>query len=139
MSDLYYLPTSGDDLDEIELAEARMPGFTWHVVDNRIRGMCDDATALEQTIYHILSIERYAHCIYPQSYGSEIADLIGRPHDYAAAELKRTITQALTQDDRVVSVGEWDIVFGEDKDALTVECTVETIYGEIEIKGELTR
>lgn len=139
MSDLYYLPQTGDDLDEVELAEARMPGFTWHVVDNRIRGMCDEKEALEQTIYHILSIERYKYVIYPQSYGSEIADLIGKPHDYAAAELKRTITEALTQDDRVVSVGEWDIVFGEDKDALTVGCTVETIYGEIEIKGELTR
>ena len=139
MSDLYYLPQTGDDLDEVELAEARMPGFTWHVVDNRIRGMCDEKEALEQTIYHILSIERYKYVIYPQSYGSEIADLIGQPHDYAAAELKRTITEALIQDDRVVSVGEWDIVFGEDKDALTVGFTVETIYGEIEIKGELTR
>lgn len=139
MSDLFYLPTTGDDLEDVVLAEARMPGFTWHVVDNRIRGMCDDREALEQTIYHILSIERYQWVIYPQSYGSEIADLIGRPHDYAAAELKRTITEALTQDDRVVDVGEWDIVFGNDKDALTVGFTVETIYGEIEIRGELTR
>lgn len=139
MSDLFYLPTTGDDLEDVELAQARQPGFTWHVVDDRIRGMCDDATALEQTIYHILSIERYQWVIYPQSYGSEIADLIGKPHDYAAAELRRTITEALTQDDRVVSVGEWDIVFGEDKDALTVGFSVETIYGAITIRGELTR
>ena len=139
MSELLYLPQTGDDPEEVELAEARQPGFTWHVVDNRIRGMCDDREALEQTIYHILSIERYQYVIYPQSYGSEIADLIGKPHDYAAAELKRTITEALTQDDRVVSVWEWDIVFGEDKDALTVGFTVETIYGEIEFRGELTR
>ena len=139
MSELLYLPQTGDDPEEVELAEARQPGFTWHVVDNRIRGMCDDREALEQTIYHILSIERYQYVIYPQSYGSEIADLIGKPHDYAATELKRTITEALTQDDRIVSVGEWDIVFGEDKDALTVGFTVETIYGEIEFRGELTR
>lgn len=139
MSDLFYLPQTGDDLEDVELAQARQPGHTWHVVDNRIRGMCDDATALEQTIYHILSIERYAHCIYPPSYGSEIADLIGKPHDYAAAELRRTITEALTQDDRVTAVNEWDIVFGEDKDALTVGFSVETIYGAITIRGELTR
>ena len=139
MSDLFYLPQTGDDLDEIELAQARQPGHTWHVVDNRIRGMCDDKEALEQAIYHILSIERYMWPIYPPSYGSEIADLIGRPHDYAAAELKRTITEALTQEDRVTAVGDWDIVFGEDKDALTVGFTVETIYGAITIRGELTR
>ena len=95
MSDLFYLPTTGDDLEDIEIAEARMPGYTWHVVDNRIRGMCDDREALEQTVYHILQIERYKWVIYPQGYGSEIADLIGQPHDYAAAELKRTITEAL--------------------------------------------
>lgn len=139
MSDLFYLPQTGDDLDEIELAQARQPGLTWHIVDNRIRGLCDEREALEQTIYHILSIERYQWVIYPPSYGSEIADLIGRPHDYAAAELKRTITEALTQDDRVTAVGDWDIVFGDDKDALTVGFTVETIYGEITIRGELTR
>lgn len=139
MSNLYYLPQTGDDLEDIELAEARQPGLTWHVVGDRIRGTCDDREALEQTIYHILSIERYMWPIYPPSYGSEIADLIGKPHDYAAAELKRTITEALTQDDRVVSVGEWDIVFGEDKDALTVGFSVETIYGAITIRGELTR
>lgn len=139
MSDLFFLPTTGDDLDLIDLAESRMPGYTWHVVDNRIRGMCDEKEALEQAIYHILQIERYKWVIYPQSYGSEIADLIGQPHDYAAAELKRTITEALTQDDRVIDVGEWDIVFGDAKDALTVGFTVETIYGEIEIRGGLTR
>lgn len=139
MSDLFYLPQTGDDLEDIELAEARMPGYTWHVVDNRIRGMCDDAEALEQAIFHILQIERYQWVIYPQSYGSEIADLIGQPHDYAASELKRTIYEALMQDDRVTDVGEWDIVFGEDKDALTIGFIVETIYGEIEIRGELTR
>ena len=139
MSDLFYLPQTGDDLDDIDLAEARMPGYTWHVVDDRIRGMCDEGEALSQTIYHILQIERNQWVIYPPSYGSEIADLIGRPHDYAAAELKRTITEALIQDDRVIDVGEWDIEFGEAKDALTVGFTVETIYGEIEIRGELTR
>ena len=139
MSDTFYLPQTGDDLENIELAEARMPGYTWHVVDDRIRGMCDEREALEQAIYHILSIERYQWVIYPQSYGSEIADLIGQSHDYAAAELKRTITEALMQDDRVEDVGEWDIEFGEAKDALTVEFVVDTIYGEIEIRGELTR
>ena len=139
MSDNYYLPNTGDDLEDIEFAEARMPGYTWHVVDNRIRGMCDEAEALEQAIYHILSIERYQWVIYPQSYGSEIADLIGQPHDYAASELKRTITEALMQDDRVIDVGDWEFEFGYDKDALTAEFVVETIYGEIEIRGDLVR
>lgn len=141
MSDLYYLPQTGDDLENIEIAEARMPSFTWKVdtATGRVKGTTDEGDALSQAIFHILSIERYMWPIYPQSYGSEIADLIGKPRDFAAAELKRTISEALLQDDRITDVGDWDIVFGEDKNALTVSFTVTSIFGPLEIRGDLTR
>ncbi len=99
----------------------------------------DEADALAQAVFHILSIERFMWPIYPPSYGSEIADLIGKPRDYAAAELKRTISQALLQDDRITEVDDWDFVFGNDKNALTVTFTVTSIYGAFEFRGDLTR
>lgn len=141
MSDLFYLPRTGDDLENIEIAEARMPSLTWKVdiATDRVKGYTDEGDALSQAIFYILSIERYMHAIYPQSYGSEIADLIGKPRDYAAAELRRTISEALLQDDRVTDVGDWDIVFGNAKNALTVSFTVTSIFGPIEIRGDLTR
>lgn len=141
MADLYYLPQNGDDLENVEIAEARMPSYTWRVDANAntVRGYTDEADALSQAIYHILSIERYMWPIYPQSYGSEIADLIGKPRDYAAAELRRTISEALLQDDRVTDVGDWDFVFGNDKNALTVSFSVTSVFGAFEIRGDLTR
>lgn len=141
MADLYYLPQNGDDLENVEIAEARMPSYTWRVDANAntVRGYTDEADALAQAIYHILSIERYMWPIYPQSYGSEIADLIGKPRDYAAAELRRTISEALLQDDRVTDVGGWEFVFGNDKNALTVSFSVTSVFGAFEIRGDLTR
>lgn len=139
MPDLYYLPQTGDDLEEIDLAAMREPSYTWKVnaEGERVTGMTDLADALRQAVYHILSIERYRYVIYPQSYGSEIADLIGKAQDYAAAELQRTITEALTQDDRVTFVGDFSFEFP--KGTVVATFTVETIYGELEIQGELTR
>ena len=141
MADLYYLPQTGDDLENIEIAEAREPSFTWKIDTNTdsVRGYTDEADALSQAVYLILSIERYMHGIYPTSYGSEIADLIGKPRDYAAAELRRKISEALLQDDRITDVGEWEIEFGKAKNALTVSFTVTSIFGAFEIRGDLTR
>lgn len=139
MADLYYLPETGDDLDDIELAEARMPSLTFKVNDEtqRVKGFTDLADALSQAIFHILNIERYQYVIYPQSYGSEIADLIGRPKDYAASELKRTISEALLQDDRIEAVDNWNFEFG--RNTVTASFTVTSIFGEFELRGDLTR
>ena len=65
MAELFYLPETGDDLDELDLAESRMPSFTFKVnkETQRVKGMTDLADALSQAIYHILSIERYQYVI----------------------------------------------------------------------------
>ena len=139
MAELFYLPETGDDLDELDLAESRMPSFTFKVNEEtqRVKGMTDLADALSQAIYHILSIERYQYVIYPQSYGSEIGELIGRPKDYAASELKRTISEALLQDDRIEALDNWSFEFGKKK--VTATFTVTSIFGEFELRGDLTR
>ena len=139
MAELFYLPETGDDLDELDLAESRMPSFTFKVNEEtqRVKGMTDLADALSQAIYHILSIERYKYVIYPQSDGWEIGELIGRPKDYAASELKRTISEALLQDDRIEAVDNWSFEFGKKK--VTATFTVTSIFGEFELRGDLTR
>lgn len=139
MADLYYLPETGDDLDELELAQARMPSLTFKVNDEsqRVKGKTDFADALSQAVLHILNIERYQYVIYPQSYGSEISDLIGKPKDYAASELKRTISEALLQDDRIESVDNWSFEFERNK--ITTAFTVTSVFGEFELRGDLTR
>ena len=97
------LPTTGDDLDLVRFQIATQPGYT-HKLDidqQRVRGTTDERDAVLQAVYLILNVERYAYPIYSRNYGSELSDLIGKPKDYAMSEMKRRITEALLQDDRI--------------------------------------
>lgn len=131
------LPTTGDDLDLMQFAMSEQPGYT-HRLDidhQRVTGMTDKREALYQAIYLILNVERYAYPIYSRNYGSELTDLIGKPKDYAMSELKRRITEALEQDDRITSVGNWSFETG--KHTVLANFTVYTIYGELDFSKEV--
>lgn len=131
------LPTTGDDLDLIGFAIESQPGYT-HRLDierNRVHGMTDGRDALYQTIYLILNVERYAHPIYSRNYGSELSDLIGKPKDFAMSEMKRRITEALVQDDRITSVDGWNFETG--RKSVRASFTVHTIYGEMDFTKEV--
>ena len=71
---------------------------------SRIDGYVDDIDAIKQTIHLILSTERYEHIIYSWDYGVELVDLYGQPLSYVISELERRIIEALTQDDRIEDV-----------------------------------
>jgi len=101
----------------------------------KFRSMTDKRDALYQAIYLILNVERYAYPIYSRNYGSELSDLIGKPKDYAMSELKRRITEALEQDDRITGVGNWSFETG--RKTVLANFTVYTIYGEIKAAKEV--
>ena len=131
------LPQTGENLDLIEFVEDEQPGFT-HKLDmdhKKVSGMTDERDALFQAIYLILNVERYAYPIYSRNYGSELVDLIGQPKDFAMSEIKRRITEALVQDDRITGVDGW--TFDTGKRTVTAHFTVSTIYGELEITKEV--
>ena len=87
--------------------------------------------AVRQAVYCILNTERYEYLIYPWEYGVELESLFGEPLSYVLPELKRRIEDALTQDDRIVGVG--DFVFDtSQKGAVNAIFTIETIYGEMQ-------
>lgn len=71
---------------------------------DRISGYIDGVMSVAQTIYLILSTERYRFIIYSWNYGVELLDLFGKPMSYVMAELPRRIKEALTQDDRINDV-----------------------------------
>lgn len=113
------------------------PSLT-HAMDiegRRIRGTVDGLESMRQAVYLILSTERYAYPIYSHNYGVELADLIGQPEDYIMSEVKRRITEALTQDDRIESVDGW--VFETAKKHIIVIFTVHTVFGDIETEKEV--
>ena len=95
----------------------------------RVNGYCDKVEALIQSIYFILSTERYKFVIYSWNYGVELVDLIGKPMPYVMSEIPRRIKEALTQDSRINNVKDFE--FEKNGKKLHVTFTVETKIGEI--------
>lgn len=126
-----YLPQTGEDRERIEFEEQRQLSYTYKLdIDRgRVKGMTDEADAMLQAIYLVLFVERYQYPVYSYNYGVELEDLIGQPKDYVMSEVKRRITEALTQDDRINSVDSWE--FDTTKKAVIVSFTVHTIYGDV--------
>ena len=137
MAEMQFLPQTGDDINLMEFAIEEQPSYTYKLdIDKgRIRGMTDEADAMLQAVYLILSVERYQYPIYSFNYGVELADLIGQPKDYVMSEAKRRITEALTQDDRIESVDGW--AFETTKKSVIVTFTVHTSFGDIETTKEV--
>lgn len=118
---------------EFEIVSYDTRTFKLNLDNNTIAGMIDDVEALKQTIETILMTERYKWVIYSWGFGCELENLIGKNPAYVQSELKRRITEALLVDDRITNVSEFK--FDEantDKFSLTVNMTVETIYGNVE-------
>ena len=131
------LPTAGDGLDLVSLQIGTQPGLN-HKLDagwRRVRGMTDGRDAVLQSVYLILNVERYAYPIYSRSYGSELAGLIGKPRDYAMSEVKRRITEALLQDDRITGLSGWE--FETSRKSVRVSFVVHTIYGDAAASKEV--
>ena len=124
-----------------EFIEVKYPSNTYYVDTSnedkqRINGVITDFEAVEQAIYLILNTERYKHIIYSWNYGVELLDLIGKPMPYVMSEIPRRVEEALTQDDRIETVKDFE--FKRYKDQLEVTFTVVTTLGEIASKLEVS-
>ena len=94
-----------------EITETTYPNRTYkvNIEKSRINGYTDDLDAVVQSIYFILSTERYKYIIYSWDYGVELFNLIGKPMPYVMAELPRRITEALIQDNRIKDVVDFEV------------------------------
>jgi len=131
------IPEVNDGLtvDFDEVVEQPSKTFKLNTVKNRIVGFIDAIEALKQAIFLILSIERYDHIIYSWNYGVELNDLFGKPIPFVLPEIKRRVTEALVQDDRIDSVDTFK--FEVNKGKVLATFTVHSIYGEIETEKEV--
>jgi phage baseplate assembly protein W len=96
-----------------------------------INGYVDGLEEMKQTIYMILNTERYQYIIYSWNYGIELIDLFGEPVTYVCPELERRITEALTQDERILSVDAFSFDTSV-KRKVQVTFTAHTIFGDID-------
>ncbi len=124
-----------------EITEDSYVGRTYKIVvnesnENRISGYVDDLESVKQAIYLILSTERYAYIIYSWDYGIELVDLFGKPISYVMSELQERIDDALTQDDRIESVDNFE--FEISKNRIHTTFTVNTTVGNFDTELEVT-
>ena len=125
------------ELNLINQLDEQMTSYTYNINrnTNRISGYIDDKDAIIQAIYLILQTERYESMIYNWYYGVEFDGLIGKQRDYVTSELQRVIREALTEDDRILEVSDYNITYTEDS-ALIV-FLVETNIGDITVEWEV--
>lgn len=115
------------------------PNKTYRMeIDNdRIAGtITSDLEAVEQAVYKILNTERYQYIIYSWDYGVELADLFGKPIPFVLPEIPRRIKEALTQDDRISDVTNFDLTYDKAGSVLA-KFTVVTIYGNLQEQKEV--
>ena len=132
------IPSDNKILNE-ELTTEIEPSKTYKMDldSNIINGYCDGLEAVKQAVYKILNTERYQYIIYSWNYGVEFADLFGEPVDFICPEIERRITEALKQDDRVVSVDSFLFDVSK-KHTVKVSFTVKTIFGDLNIEKEVS-
>ena len=125
------IPETQEDFQE-DFEEEIQPTKTYYLdVDKKIiTNFCDGITAIKQAIYKILNTERFDSLIYSWDYGIETKELFGESLTYVIPELQRLITEALTQDDRIEDVTDFE--FTKLKGQLNVTFKVQTNIGEVE-------
>lgn len=108
------------------------PTLTYQMNLNRksIQGYTDELEAKKQAIFKILSTERYQYIMYSGNYGIELLDLYGEPITYVCPELERRITEALTWDERIESVDDFEFDTSK-KGEILVTFIAHTVYGDV--------
>ena len=114
-----------------------MPGLTYYMdwKNRRINGYVDQVESVKQAALKILLTERYEHIIYSSDYGTEWSSVLGKGRLWVQSELKRVITEALLQDDRILEITDFSLFWrGND---VTANFTVVTPYGTFEMSREV--
>ena len=128
------LPTSPGSVSSTvtpEVVTTREPSLTYKLDTerNRVVGYVNGREAYKQAIYKILNTERYEYVIYSWNYGVELKSLIGMPIYYVIPELERRITEAIENDDRTVSVSNFEFDTSK-RGVVHVKFTATSVYGE---------
>lgn len=125
------IPVVSDDLiNDFEIEQEPSRTYKLHFDKGRISGYIDNLEAIKQAVYVILNTERYEYLIYSWDFGIELNDLFGQPLTFVLPELKRRITEALTQDDRIQAVDAFS--FETKKGKVHATFTIHSEFGNFE-------
>ncbi len=140
--DNYLVDLTGDDIndedddseDDEDDEEETSRTYKLDLDSGRIIGFVDDLDAVEQAIRKAVATPRFDCLIYDDQYGSETgcADMaLGATEEYRRSAIEGFIRDALSQDTRILEVGEFEIEFVDDE--AYVSFSVSTIFGEIKL------
>lgn len=115
---------------DFEITEQPTHTYKMNLESNLIRGYTDGQEAMKQAIYKILNTERYQYIMYSWNYGIELLDLYGEPVSYVCPELERRIREALTWDDRIQTVDNFEFNISK-KGEILVTFTAHTVFGDV--------
>lgn len=115
---------------DFEITEQPTHTYKMNLESNLIRGYTDGQEAMKQAIYKILNTERYQYVMYSWNYGIKLLDLYGEPVSYVCPELERRITEALTWDDRIQTVDNFEFNISK-KGEILVTFTAHTVFGDV--------
>lgn len=121
---------------DFEIEEQPSKTYNMDLNGASVRGFCDELDAMKQTVFRILSTERYQYIIYSWNYGIETLDLYGQPVTYVCPELERRIEEALLTDSRIQRVADFEHDTSV-KGVIHITFTVYTLYGEFSAEKEV--
>lgn len=131
------LPESGNINISSGVTFIQQPSLTWYINkdNNRIQGEVDNLDAVRQAVEIILNVERFRWQIYSPNSGMQWDGLIGQNPGYVASEVQRRIKDALSTDERVLGISNFEYTLsGAD---FVGSVTVETVYGRIQTTVEV--
>lgn len=131
------IPSTVGFLDQdFEIEEQPSKNYKMDLNGNSVRGFCDSLEAMKQTVFRILSTERYQYVIYSWNYGIETLDLYGQPVTYVCPELERRIEEVLLADSRIVRVSDFEHDTSV-KGVVHTTFTVHTVFGDFAAEKEV--
>jgi len=99
-------------------------------------GYIDQIEAVKQAVAIILDVARFDNPVVSWNFGHELNQLIGQPMELVIPEAERYIREALTQDDRINDVVDFE--FTEQGSKLLANYRVVTIYGDFTQESEVS-
>lgn len=131
------IPDQAFDLTQLEFENQPSLTYRADLSSNRISGMIDGHDAVTQAVTKILRTERYSSVTYSSQYGVELERLIGQDYNFILSDLRRTLSEALLADDRVLSISNFSIR-ELSNDSLEATFIVETVDGNVGVSTEVT-
>ncbi|MCG8484737.1 MAG: DUF2634 domain-containing protein [Clostridia bacterium] len=124
-------PITGIDLGK-NIKEKSKPGYTYRmdIKNKRLVGMVDEMDAIKQSVYKILSTERYKYLIYDWRYGRELEGLIGKSPYEIQNEIHNRVKEALLMDDRILDVTQLKVMEIQDEKYIPIILTLNTTEGQ---------